>query len=193
MNRQYSGAIGGQLQPTDFKELVVSRHQGYVYGISSQGRSSTMGFGLNNTLEMKVQGKTDTVARKVSLLNSLSINSGYNFLAKDYKLAPFSIGANTNILDNKINLNLNGTIDPYTYQLDSIVEKTGRIYQTRIDRYVWKDKFSIGQLTSATLAFSTNLNPSANKTEQETTKKIVQSGLSEGDKKTITSKRRDLR
>jgi hypothetical protein len=185
INRQYNGAVGGQLQPTDFNELVVSRHQGYVYGASSQGRSSTMGFGLNNTLEMKVKGKTDTVARKVSILNSLAINSGYNFLAKEFKLAPFSIGANTNILDNKINLNLNGTIDPYTYRLDSITEKTGRIYQTRIDRYVWKDKFSIGQLTSANLAFSTNLNPKANEKDQETTKKIVQSGLEEGDKKQL--------
>ena len=185
IGKRYDSAFVPGIRPSDFKELLIPRHQGYVYGSSAQGRSSTMGFGINNTLEMKIKGKADTVARKVSLLNSLSINSGYNFRAKEYKLSPFSIGANTNILDNKINLNVNGTIDPYTYRLDSVTEKTGRIYQTRIDRYVWKDKFSIGQLTSAGLAFSTNLNPKANEKDQETTKKIVQSGLDEGDKKQL--------
>ncbi len=182
---RHTGALAGQLQPSDFSELVISRHQGYVYGESVRGRSSTMGFGINNSIEMKVQGKTDTLARKISLLNSLSINSGYNFLAKEYKLAPFSIGANTNILDNKVNLNVNGTIDPYQYRLDSVTEKTGRIYQTKIDRYVWKDKLSLGQLTSANFAFSTNLNPKANEKDQETKKAIVQSGLDEADKKTL--------
>ena len=69
--------------------------------------------------------------------------------------------------------------------MDSIAEKTGRIYQTKIDRYVWKDKFSIGQLTSASFAFSTNLNPKGNKQDKDTQKKIVQSNLNDSDKKTL--------
>ena len=173
------------LKPTDYKELIVSRHQGFVYGESTQNQSSNMSFGINNSIEMKVKGKTDTVAKKVSLLNSLSINSGYNFLAKEFKLSPFSLSANTNILDNKVNLNISGSIDPYQWQLDSISEKTNRIYQTRIDRYVWKEKFSIGQLSSLTFAFSTNLNPKGNEKDKDNQKKIVQSNLDEQNKKAL--------
>jgi LptD protein len=180
-----NGPLAPQLQPSDFTELVVSRHQGYVYGESSRGRSSTMGFGINNSIEMKVKGEKDTLAKKVSILNSLSISSGYNFLARDFKLSPFSLSANTNVLDNKINLNVSATLDPYVYNLDSITEKTGRIYQTKIDQYVWQNKFSLGQLTSANFAFSTNLNPKGNEQDKDTQKKIVQSNLDESDKKAL--------
>jgi hypothetical protein len=185
LKAKYDGALAPHVLPSDLTELVVSRHQGYVYGESSRGRSSTMGFGINNSVEMKVKGKKDTVARKISLLNSLSISSGYNFLAKEFKLSPFSLSANTNILDGKVNLNFGGSLDPYQYRLDSVTEKTGRIYQTRVDQYVWNNKFSLGQLTSANFAFSTNLNPKGNEKDKDTQKKIVQSNLDESDKKTL--------
>ena len=58
----------------------------------------------------------DSVARKVMLLNNLSINSAYNFLADSFKLAPISISANTNILDNLLNINLSASLDPYWYK-----------------------------------------------------------------------------
>jgi hypothetical protein len=184
-NRYTNGALNPRIQESDLTELVMPRHQGYVYGSSSQGRSSTMSFSLNNSVEMKVKGKKDTVAKKVSLLNSLAISSGYNFLAKEYKLSPFSMGANTNVLDNKVNLNFSASLDPYTYRLDSIAEKTGRVYQTRIDRYVWKDKLSLGQISSANFAFGTNLSPKGNAQDKDTQKKIAQSNLNEDDKRTL--------
>jgi hypothetical protein len=184
-NRLTGDALSPRILQSDMTELVMPRHQGYVYGSSATGRSSTMGFSLNNSVEMKVKGKKDTVAKKVSLLNSLSISSGYNFLAKEYKLSPFSIGANTNVLDNKVNLNFSASLDPYTYRLDSITEKSGRVYQTRIDRYVWKDKFSLGQISSANFAFGTNLNPKGNEQDKDTQKQISQSNLNEAEKRTL--------
>jgi len=84
-----------------------------------------------------------------------------------------------------VNLNLSASLDPYTYRLDSITEKTGRVYQTRIDRYVWQDKLSLGQITSANFAFGTNLNPKGNEKDKETTRQIVQSNLNEETKKTL--------
>lgn len=179
------GANAAQLQATDFTEVVISRHRDYVYGESTQGQSSTLGFGINNSLDMKVKGKADTVSRKISLLNSVSISGGYNFIAREYKLSPFAVSANTNILDGKINLNLNGTVNPYVYRLDSIIEKTGRIYQTQIDRYVWKDRLSLGEISSANFAFSTNLNPKGNEKDKDTKKQISQSNLDEADKQTL--------
>lgn len=163
------------------KKQYYSVHQGFAYGESRRQGAQTLGFGINNTIEMKVKGKTDTVARKISLFNSLSINSGYNFQADEFKLTPFSLGANTSILNDKINLNFNGTLEPYQYRLDSIVR--GVVFQERVDRYAWKgEKFSIGQLSSAGLNFGTNLSPKGRDKDKNTRDKISNSNLNEADR-----------
>ncbi len=162
-----------------------SRHQGYAYGTSSIGKSSSIGFGISNNLEMKVKNKTDTVAKKISLLNTLSVGSSYNLAADSFKLSSFSLSANTNVLADKINLNVNATLDPYEYRLDSITtnEKgTSIIYQRKINQYAWKDGFDVGQITSANFAISTNLSPKGNEKDKETRDKIAKSDVSESDK-----------
>lgn len=162
------------------KEQLYSAHQGYAYGESKRLGSKTLGFGVNNTLEMKVKGKEDTVARKISLFNTLSISSGYNFEAKEFKLAPFSLSANTNILNDKININFGGTLDPYQYRLDSIVKNV--VFQEKIDRYAWKDGLALGQLSSINFNFGTNLNPKGRDKDNSTRDKIAKSNMNEGDK-----------
>ncbi|MBK5278643.1 MAG: LPS-assembly protein LptD [Bacteroidia bacterium] len=162
-----------------------SRHQGFLYGSSRLGKSNAIGFGVSNNLEMKVMGKSDTVARKISLLNTLSAGSSYNIAADSFKLSTFSLSANTNVLQDKINLNVNAILDPYVYTLDSIItsEKgTSVIYQRKIDRYAWKDGFDVGQITSANLSISTNLSPKGKEKDKETRDKIAKSDVSESDK-----------
>ena len=162
------------------KEQFYSVHQGFAYGESRRIGSKTLGFGINNTLEMKVKGKNDSVARKVNLFNTLSISSGYNFQAKEFKLSPFGLSANTNILNDKINLNFGGTLDPYQYRLDSIVDDV--IFQERIDRYAWKDGFSLGRLSAINFNFGTNLNPKGQDKDNDTREKIGKSNMNEADK-----------
>ncbi|MEK6783549.1 MAG: putative LPS assembly protein LptD [Bacteroidota bacterium] len=162
-----------------------SRHQGFAYGSSRLGKSSSVGFGLNNNIEMKVKNKKDTIAKKISLLNTLSIGNSYNLAADSFKLSSFSLAANSNVLQGKINLNINATLDPYQYVLDSIKtdEKSSSvIYQHKIDRYVWKDGFEVGQITSAGFAISTNLSPKGQEKDKETREKISESDISESDK-----------
>jgi hypothetical protein len=158
-----------------------SRHEGFVYGTVSPVGSRTLGFSLGNTLEMKVRSEKDTVDRKVSLLNSFSIGSGYNLAADSFKLAQFNISANTNVLDGKININFNGTLDPYIWRLQTIDEE-GTVAQRQIDKYVWQESLAIGQLRSANIAFSTNLSPKGNEKDQSTREKIAKSNISESDK-----------
>src|SRR5690606_17550850 len=74
--------------PKTGEQSYRSRHEGFVYGGSSQGHSGSIGFGIGNNVEMKVQNARDTVARKVMLLNNLSINSSYNLFAESFKLSP---------------------------------------------------------------------------------------------------------
>jgi hypothetical protein len=157
--------------------IYQSRHQGSAYGGSNTGKSGSIGFGIGNNLEMKVKSPKDTVERKVMLLNNLSFNSSYNLMADSFKLAPISISANTSILDNKININLSSSLDPYRYKESEGVE-------TRETDYSWKSG-SLGRITNATLALNTNLNPAAREKEQSTREKVAKSNLPEGEKQEI--------
>ncbi len=173
---------GGPGLPYEPKQQYLSRHQGFVYGGSSMGRAGSIGFGLGNNVEMKVRTAKDTVDRKVMLLNNLSLSSSYNLMADSFKLAPISLSANTNIMDNTINVNLSASLDPYTYL--SGTNESGRFFERRIDSYSWKSG-SLGRITNATLALSTNLNPDMRKRENTTREKVAQSDIPEEDKQHI--------
>jgi len=159
--------------------IYQDRYQSFVYGGSSMGNSSALGFGIGNNLESKVQGAQDSVARKVMLLNNLSINSAYNFLADSFNLAPISISANTNILDNLLNINLSTSLDPYWYM--TYTDEAGQQLERRMQGYAWNHG-SIGRITNATLAMSTNLNPKMRNKNTTSREKIGKSDLPEQEK-----------
>ncbi|MBL7871081.1 MAG: LPS-assembly protein LptD [Cyclobacteriaceae bacterium] len=168
-------------------DVLKSRYEGYLYGSPSAGRSSSIGFGVNNNIELKVRNAKDTVDRKIALFNTLSVGSSYNFLADSFKLANLSLSANTNILQDKINLNFGATLDPYEYRMfitdyENPETKTGPIYsERRVSRYVWNTG-KLGRITQANFAFSTNLNPKGQKSDTDSRSKISKSGLSDTDK-----------
>ena len=159
-----------------------SRHQGFAYGGSALGKAGSIGFGIGNNLEMKVKSEKDTVERKVMLLNNLSLNSSFNLMADSFKLAPVSLSANTNIMDNMINVNLSASLDPYNYV--RTVDQEGRVSERRVDSYAWRGG-SLGRITNATLALNTNLNPNMRKKENETREKVAQADIPEEDKQHI--------
>jgi hypothetical protein len=159
--------------------IYKSRHEGFVYGASNTGRAGSIGFGLGNTLEMKVKNAKDTVARKVSLLNNLSFSSSYNLLADSFNLANISMSANTNILNGLFAINVSATLDPYHYR--QYVDDRNRTFERRVNDYAWKNG-SIGRITSATMGINTNLNPKARENEQSSRDKITNSDLPEQDK-----------
>lgn len=161
--------------------VYKSRHEGFVYGSSAMIEQRSIGIGIGNTLEMKVRNDKDTVDRKISLLNSFSINTGYNLAADSFKLAPIGLSANTDVLNGKINVNLSGVLNPYIYRLIS-VDEMGVIRQRQIDKFVITEKRAIGQLSSLNFALSTNLSPKGRDKDQTTRQKIVNSDLREADK-----------
>ncbi|QSE97745.1 putative LPS assembly protein LptD [Fulvivirga lutea] len=177
-----------RLENENGDELLQSRYQGFVYGSPRTGENASIGLSLNNTLEMKVKAKSDTAevkSKKVPLLNNFGFSTSYNLVAEEFQLSNFSIRANTSILDNKFNINFNGTIDPYVYILDSInFDTRGRknVFQRRIDRYAWNNGDGLGQLSQATIAISTNLNPKARNKDNTTNNAIQNSDLNQDDK-----------
>ena len=99
--------------PDDFREY--SRYDGGIYGAPSRGLSSSIGFTLNNVLEAKVMPKdsTSTEAKKITLLNNLNFSTSYNMAADSLKWSPVRMSASTSFFENKLSLNLSGTLDPY--------------------------------------------------------------------------------
>jgi len=185
-NVQVNGSYTGGSDLNKYDEKSISRYSGFFLGGPSSGRSGSLSFSLNNTLEMKVKAKADTSQSssskkskftKVSILDAFGISSGYNFLAKQYKLSPFNFNATTRLFNNKLNVSLFGSLDPYKYILDS-TGRGGVIYQRKIDKYAWASNSTItegtgqaishkgiGELSNITFSLSTNLNPKASKSK----------------------------
>jgi hypothetical protein len=179
--------------------VFKSVHENFVYGSATTGSSSGISFGINNNIEMKVKSRKDTVARKVALFNTLSISSSYNFKADSFKLAPFNLAANTNVLNDKLNVNMTATLDPYKYvtvQSNAVAEKDVVTKEIRTAEYAWggytvsnsnwqvmEVKNNIGRITAANIALSTNLNPKGQKKDTDTRDKISKSNATDADKK----------
>ena len=166
-------------------EVLKARHQNFIYGTASPGKSSALSMGLNNNIELKVRSEKDTIDRKIPLFNTLSIGGSYNFLADSLKLSNLGIAANTNILQDKINLNFGATLDPYEYRnyISDYDENDAPIFsERRINRLVWNSG-KLGRITQANFAFSTNLNPKGQKKDTDTRDKIAKSDLPDAEKK----------
>ncbi len=101
-------------------------------GLGQYGHfASTINFGLNNNLQLKTRSGSDTGAttKNITLIDGLSVNSGYNLAADSFGWAGVNMAFRTNILD-KVSLNANANFDPYVYDGFS-----GR----RINKLVWNN------------------------------------------------------
>lgn len=119
-----------------------------IYGVFTEGKFGGINFGIDNNIQMKVRNKKDTgeaSLKKVSLLDGFSINGSYNFMAKSFRLSPFSLSARSNLFD-KINVTANAILDPY------LTDTLGR----QVDKYVWSEKFSVGSLTSGSVSLQSS-------------------------------------
>ncbi len=152
-----------------------SRFAGALYGTPGQGLSSAMSFGLDNQFEAKIITKPDSTGkvetRKVPVLQNLSFRSAYNFAADSFRLSNINFSTRAQILKNVpfikgVSLNFNGTIDPYTYEIESVTENndgTLRVNDRRVDRYAWQTGNGIGRLSNFSINASTSFGPERKK------------------------------
>lgn len=143
-----------------------SRYQGFLSGGPPSGESQTLGISLGNTLEMKVASKSDTAttSKKVMLIENFGLSTGYNFAADSFNVNNVNLTLRTRIFNNKVNINMTGTLDPYLYLLDTIIfNENGAetVRQTRVNTLRLNTGSGLGQFNSAGLNVSTNLNPQA--------------------------------
>ena len=139
---QYYDEFQASLDPRDLDEY--SRFQNGIYGAPSRGLSSSIGMSVNNTLEAKMASKDETIeeANKISLLNNLNFSTSYNMAADSLKWSPVRMTAGTQLLKNKLNINLNATMDPYAINANG----------TKINTFNINNGGSLLRLTNAGLS-----------------------------------------
>lgn len=140
---------------------IYNIYDGNFQGRPSGKSNARMGFGLRNNLEMKVRDETDTVKqeKKVKIIESFSISSGYNFLADSLKLSNISLNGNTTLFK-KMRVNFSGNINPYL----QVQDIDGNV---RTINKLWLSRGTLGPLTSANISMSTSLNQKVFENRQE--------------------------
>ncbi|HEX5024782.1 MAG TPA: putative LPS assembly protein LptD, partial [Agriterribacter sp.] len=138
---------------TSGRRQTLSQYDGSVYGSFGHGRSGSIGFGIDNFIEMKVKEKQDSTReqegdglKKVKLIDGFGITGSYNLLADSFKLSNFNLYARSTLFD-KVNITAGANVDPYQ------VDDKG----FRVNKYAWQgDKFSLGRITNGSLSVSTS-------------------------------------
>lgn len=128
-----------------------NRYEGALYSPPGTGQSASLNFSIGNNLEAKVRDRNDTTGtglKKIKLLDQLSINGSYNFLADSMNLSNINISFNTTIFE-KLGVNGNISLDPY-----AVNEYGARIAQFNIAR---EGGFKLARLTSASVSLSYTL------------------------------------
>lgn len=143
------------------RETKYSIFENTVYGGPSGGSFAALNFALDNNLEMKVSTNTDTgsTVKKVKILESLSFNGSYNFIADSMNLSPIRINGRTTFFD-RVSMNFGGTFNPYAFDSNNFY----------YDRYLVEDGGPIARLTDANLALSFSLNKTQPKTSEKYSK-----------------------
>ena len=149
------------------KEVEYDIHEGLTYRPNTTGgkQSGSISFSLDNNVEMKVRNDKDTTGdeefKKVKLLESFRLSTSYNPFADSMNFSNISISARTKILNNKVDLNFSGTIDPYAIDTNNV----------RYNKYHGK----LGRLTNATI--STNFSFSADNGQNKEKKNVLVGGF----------------
>lgn len=79
--------------------------------------SGSIGFSLDNNLEMKFRTVNDSTqkqeSKKIKILESFRLSSRYDMFRDSMKFDQIQLSARTSLLNNKIGINFTGNIDPY--------------------------------------------------------------------------------
>jgi hypothetical protein len=158
-------------------------HEGSIFGTASAGRSGSIGFSLNNTLEMKTVNIKDTTSkeptRKIKLLDQLSISGSYNLAADSLNLSNFNVSARTKVAG--VDLNFGAILDPYAMQ-------NGRL----INVYQFSRNRQLARLTSANMSFGLSFKSKEGKEKEKKEENLTPEQKNELDLAKIRQKTGDI-
>jgi len=168
-----------QTGPNSENVRLFSRFAGALFGQPGLGTSSAMSFGLDNQFEAKVISKPDSTGEveteKIPILQNLSFRSGYNFAADSFRLSNITFSTRMQLLKNApyvkgVSVNFNGTVDPYTYEVQSVETLANgrqRISQRRVNKFAWETGNGIGSLSNFSINLSTSFGPENKKKDEK--------------------------
>jgi len=138
---------------TTGQNTTYSIFSGGLYGGGPIGRSEAITININNTLELKVKSKKDTVKgeQKIPIFENLSINTSYNLAADSFRLQPISVTGGTTLFK-KVGINFRAGFDPYA--TDQFGNKIKEFLYTKTRQLVRLTDFSI----SANISLNSNSN-----------------------------------
>ncbi len=147
-NYYYRTRLSAESQP-----VYLSPYDGSVVGVPGLGQygqfSSSILYGLNNNLQIKMRNNKDTAtgSQNITLIDAFSVNGSYNVAADSFKWSPIAVSFRTNVL-NKLNISANASFDPYTLDYE-----TGQ----RISTSSWDAGRGVARFTGASVALSAGL------------------------------------
>ena len=146
---EYYDKRGGYHAESQYNIYSVTGHHNSV-SPPGRGKTGSMNFSVGNNLEAKVRDLRDTTgtgSKKVKLIDQLTLNGSYNFLADSLKMSNIGISASTNLF-NKLNISGNLNFDPYA------VNERGQ----KINKYNLVATGMPLRLTNASLSMSISFN-----------------------------------
>lgn len=113
----YYDSIRSQNYPLQGGEVRYSVLEGVsMFGIPAYKTSASINFSISNRLEVKVKPKNEGESmKKITLLESFSLSTSYDFAADSLKWQPLSLSART-LLFKIINVAMSMNFDPYCIQ-----------------------------------------------------------------------------
>lgn len=122
-----------------------------LFNVPSRGKTGSVTFDLSNNIEMKVKSDKDSTGyKKLSIIDELGFNMGYNMAAKEKPWSDLTVRLRLKWWKN-YTFNLNAVFATYAYELDD----NGRPYVSNHTEYS-KGRFGYFQGLSQNISFTLN-------------------------------------
>lgn len=122
-----------------------------LFNVPSRGKTGSVTFDLSNNIEMKVKSDKDSTGyKKLSIIDELGFNMGYNMAAKEKPWSDLTVRLRLKWWKN-YTFNLNAVFATYAYELDD----NGRPYVSNHTEYS-KGRFGRFQGLSQDISFTLN-------------------------------------
>lgn len=122
-----------------------------LFGVPSRGKTGSITFDVSNNIEMKVKSDKDSTGfKKLSIIDELGFNMGYNLAAKEKPWSDFTVRLRLKWWKN-YTFNLNAVFATYAYELD----EKGTPYVSNHTEYS-KGRFGRFQGLSQNISFTLN-------------------------------------
>ena len=104
---------------------IYNMFQNALYGTPSRNNSSLITYNFNNTLDLKIPSKSDTITglKNITLLESLSFSGNYDLTQDSLNFSYMSVNARTTLFK-KLKISYSSVWDPYV--LDSLGRRINR-------------------------------------------------------------------